>query len=98
MAAAGAAGAGAGAAIEPVTATSSAGLPEAGSRSACAAFTVAGAIANSARGDDVQNHTAAIRAAETIVATIRPNALRMEILFLHTQSYGRDRAVGDVGQ
>jgi hypothetical protein len=49
----------------------------AGSRSAAAAFTVAGADDNSACGDEVQNQTPAITAAETTLANNKPNALRM---------------------
>src|SRR5712691_12612701 len=54
------------------------GLAEAvaASRSAGGALTVA-ATAKSARGEDVQNHTAAITTAAPTLANIRPNALRM---------------------
>jgi hypothetical protein len=48
----------------------------AASRSAGGALTVA-ATAESARGEDVQNHTAAITTAAPTLANIRPNALRM---------------------
>jgi hypothetical protein len=51
----------------------------AASRPAGGALTVA-AIAESARGEDVQNHTAAITTAAPTLASIRPNALRMMTL------------------
>ena len=50
-----------------------------GSGSAFRALTVWGGAA-SARGEEVQNHTAAITTAETTVASIRPNALRIVTL------------------
>src|SRR5713226_8583309 len=67
-----------------VTSTSSraaAGLAAAvaGSRSGGGALTVAGA-ATSSRGEDVQNHTAAMTQAVATLANIRPNALRMVTL------------------
>jgi hypothetical protein len=64
-----------------VTLTSSADLAEAASRSACAAFTVAGADAKSACGEAVQNQTPAMTAAETTLASNKPNALRMGYSF-----------------
>src|SRR5260221_3589584 len=70
--------------VPAVTSTSSSvgiGLAAAvvASRSVCAALTVA-ATAKSARGEDVQNHTAAITIAAPTLANIRPNALRMTTL------------------
>src|SRR5215213_2184688 len=65
-----------------VTSTSSrgaAGLAATGSGSAFLALTVCGAAA-SARGDEVQNHTPAITTAETTLANIRANALRIGTL------------------
>jgi hypothetical protein len=51
-----------------------------------AAATVAGAAdAIWVRGEEVQNHTAAITAAETTLASIRPNALRMFTLPTHSK-------------
>jgi hypothetical protein len=66
------------AAVTSISSRNGAGLAEAvaGKRSACRALTVAGA-AKLARGDHVQNHTAAITTAETTPADIRPNALRI---------------------
>jgi hypothetical protein len=54
------------------------GLAEAvaASRSAGGVLTLA-ATARSARGEEVQNHTAAITTAAPTLANIRPNALRM---------------------
>ncbi len=66
-------------AIEPVISEpeAAANLAEAAGLSVCAALTVAGADAASVRGDEVQNHTAAIRIAVTNVAAIKPNGLRI---------------------
>ena len=51
-----------------------------------AAATVAGAAdATWVRGEEVQNHTAAIKTAEATLASIRPNALRMFTLSTHSQ-------------
>jgi hypothetical protein len=67
-----------------VKSTSGTGLAAtAGSGSACRALIVWGA-AISARGEELQNHTAAITAAETTHAHITPNALRIVYTFHET--------------